>query len=151
MELNAEDLTPGISVDFAILADAVQAAGGKLYVLGGGWDTLFVASFPGRHHSLGIGLRIRVPWTMTHERLTVTIDLQDEDGKSIFEGRSLTHAFQVGRPKGLPEGSDVVVVRAFTFNNVPLPKPGGYSFVIGVDGVERSRLRFWARAAQLQA
>ena len=39
------------SVDFAILADAAQAIAGKLFLLGGGWDTLRVGGFPARHHT----------------------------------------------------------------------------------------------------
>ncbi len=133
------------SVEFAILADAVQAAAGKLYVLGGGWDTLFVAGFPARHHSLGIAVRVRVPWTWADRTISMTVDLQDEDGTSLFERGPLTHVFSVRRPPGLPDGSDIGLVRAFTFNNLPLPHAGGYSFRIGIEGVERDRLRFTAR------
>jgi hypothetical protein len=59
MDLAPDSLGP--TVDVALLADAVQAVRGKLFILGGGWDTLWVRSFPARHPSLAIGLRLRVP------------------------------------------------------------------------------------------
>jgi hypothetical protein len=139
------------SIDFAVLADAAQAIGGKLYLLGGGWDTLRVAGFPARHHTMAIGMRIRVPWTWTGRRTSLSIDLQDEDGHSLFERGRLVHLFEVGRPQNVPEGSDIGLVRAFTFNNVPLPKPGGYAFAIAVNDVEVERLRFMVRERPPQA
>jgi hypothetical protein len=133
------------SIEFAILADAVQASAGKLFILGGGWDTLFVRSFPARHPSLGIALRLRVPWTRAGDEITLVIDLENEDGVSIFGDKKLTHAFVTKPPTGFPEGSDMGVVRAFTFNNVPLPTPGSYAFVLSLDGEDRHRLRFFVR------
>ncbi|MDH3308361.1 MAG: hypothetical protein OEO77_12690 [Acidimicrobiia bacterium] len=137
-------LTP--SVDFALLADALHASGGKLYVLGGGWDTLWVRSFPARHHSLAIGVRVRVPWTDADRPMQLTIDLVDEDGHPVFN--TLHHEFRVSRPRGLPDGSDIGVVRAFTFNNVPFQTAGAFGFVLSIDGVERKRLRFQVRQRQ---
>lgn len=130
------------SVDFAILADAAQAISGKLFLLGGGWDTLRVGKFPARHHTMAIGLRVRIPWTWTGQPMTLSIDLQDEDGRSLFASGPLRHGFEVGRPPGAPEGSDIGLVRAFTFNHVPFPKSGGYAFVISLNDLEVDRLRF---------
>lgn len=140
-----DSMTLEPSVDFALIADAVQAVGGKLYVMGGGWDTLWVRSTPARHHSLAIGVRIRIPWTHAGVPLSVSIDLQDEDGQSVFKSGPLLHRLTVQRPSGLPDGSDIGVVRAFTFNNVPFLKAGGFSFVIAIDGAERKRIRFGVR------
>ena len=131
MELDPDAVVETLpQVDVAILADAVQAIAGKLYILGGGWDTLFVGRFPARHPSLGIALRMRVPWAFHEDRFKVTVDLVDEDGKSVFGDR---------------QGSDISVVRAFTFNSLPLARPGGFAFRILVDDQEVSRLRFWVR------
>jgi hypothetical protein len=113
------------SVDFAILADAAQALAGKLFLLGGGWDTLRVGGFPARHRPM-----------------TLSIDLQDEDGGSLFSSGPLRHGFEVGRPTGAPEGSDIGLVRAFTFNHVPFPRAGGYAFSISLNDLEVDRLRF---------
>ena len=132
-------LEPAIEV--AILADAVQAAAGKLYVLGGGWDTLLVPRFPARH-SMGIGVKVRIPWTMTGRDFTLAVELQDEDGRPVPNSARLRHGFRAVRPPHHPEGIDVSVVRALTFANVPLPGPGGYAFSVLLGDVERARLRF---------
>lgn len=142
MEFEPDSLLPAPEIDFAIIADGVHAANGKIYVLGGGWDTVFVGGFPARHHTLGLALRIRVPWTRTGEELTLTVDLVDEDGQSLFGERRPVQKFTVGRPPGLPDGNDVGFVRALTFNGLVFPKPGGYAFLVDIDGTERDRVRF---------
>jgi hypothetical protein len=144
------DLDPDVlntlpRVDVAMLADSVQAISGKLYILGGGWDTLFVSKFPARHPSLGIGIRFRVPWSFHADRFDVSIDLVDEDGNSVFGDRRVSQQIPVRRPDHLPSGSEISVVRAFTFNSLPLAKPGGFAFRVLVDDEEVTRLRFWVR------
>jgi hypothetical protein len=137
------DLVP--SVDFALLADAVQVVQGKLYVLGGGWDTLFVRGVPARYPALGVGLRVRVPWSYTDRGLVIGIDLQDEDGGRVLPGPPISQGVRVNRPSGIPEGSDVGIARSFTFNNLTFPSEGAYSFVISIDDDVASRLRFSVR------
>ena len=145
--LESPELNPAPQVEFAFIADAVQAVAGKLYVIGGGWDTLFVRSFPARHPTMGIGVRVRVPWSDVDE-FSLSVDLVDEDGTSLFKGRTLTQRIKVVRAIGMPVGGDMGVVRAFTFNNLTFPKSGGYSFRLLVDDVEVSRLRFRLRQRQ---
>ncbi len=124
-----------------MVADAVHAVGGKLYVLGGGWDMLWVGSFPIRHPSLGIGIRIRVPWSHIDE-FSLSVDLVDEDGKSLFGGKRFTQKIKVTRRLGRPAGSDTGITRAFTFNNLLFIRPGGYAFTIFVESTEVARIRF---------
>ncbi len=111
------------SVDIALLADAVQASRGKLFVLGGGWDVLTVRSLPARHPSMGIGLRVRVPWGWPGDDVRLEVELQDEDGKSVLPG-SLSAPVPVRRPEHLPEGQDVTLVRALTFPEVVFHRGG---------------------------
>lgn len=142
MDFGGGTLEP--SVDVALLADAVQASRGKLFVLGGGWDVLTVRSLPARHPSMGIGLRVRVPWGWPGDTVRLEVELQDEDGASILPG-PLTAPVPVRRPDHLPEGNDVTLVRALTFTNVVFRKEGAYSFVISIDGQVKERLRFMVR------
>jgi hypothetical protein len=135
----------GPTIDVALLADAVQAVRGKLFVLGGGWDTLWVRSFPARHPTMAIGLRLRVPTSWRAEVLDLSVDLQDADGAPLL-AKPLSH--QVKMPPGPADSpaSDFGVVRSFTFNNLLFSAEGSYSFVISVDDVPVSRLRFMVRA-----
>ncbi|MFZ0014747.1 MAG: hypothetical protein WAL25_11615 [Acidimicrobiia bacterium] len=136
----------GPSVDVALLADSVQAVRGKLFILGGGWDTLWVPRFPARHPSLAIGLRLRVPFTWDSEFLKLSVELQDEDGKGLLP-RALSHEIKL--PTSTTDAgsmTDFGVIRSFTFNNLRFDHEGPYSFVISVDDEPVSRLRFTVRA-----
>lgn len=135
----------GPTVDVALLADSVQAVRGKLFVLGGGWDTLWVRQLPARHPSLAIGLRLRVPLSWNSESLTLSVELQDADGKPMLP-RPLSH--DITLPTSPPQStsaSDFGLVRSFTFNNLRFEREGAYSFVISVDDQPVSRLRFAVR------
>ncbi|MGQ0848616.1 MAG: DUF6941 family protein [Actinomycetota bacterium] len=142
MELEPEPIQPAI--DFALLADAVQAVQGKLFILGGGWDTLYVGDFPVRHPSLAIALRVKVPWSAGARQLRVAVDLQDADGAQLLPGGELVHTVSLPRRDRM-ERADIGVVRSFTFSNLTFQRPGDYSFVITLDGQVVDRLRFTVR------
>jgi Family of unknown function (DUF6941) len=133
-------------VDVALLADSVQAVRGKLFVLGGGWDTLWVQRFPARHPSLAIGLRLRVPVRWQPEDLQLSVELQDEDGKPLLP-RPLTHQIRLPAERAsMSATTDFGIIRSFTFNNLRFDHEGAYSFVIAVDDEPVSRIRFVVRA-----
>ena len=135
----------GPTVDVALLADSVQAVRGKLFILGGGWDTLWVRQLPARHPSLAIGLRLRVPVSWNSESLTLSVELQDADGKPILP-RPLSHHIELPTNPAQSSGaSDFGLIRSFTFNNLRFEREGAYSFVISVDEEPVSRLRFTVR------
>ena len=122
----------GPTVDVALLADAVQAVR-ELFVLGGGWDTLWVRSFPARHPSMAIGLRLRVPTSWRADVLDLSVELQDADGAPLLS-KPLSH--QVRLP---PQPQCTLSHRFRCRSIVHLQQPalrerGSYSFVISVDG-----------------
>ena len=144
MEIAPDTLGP--AVDVALLADSVQAVRGKLYILGGGWDTLWVRGFPARHHSLAIGLRLRIPTSWHGGRLRLAVELQDADGAPLLP-QALTQDIEIPE-RSDPAITDLGLVRSFTFNNLVFPREGSYSFVISVDDEPVSRLRFRVRTRQ---
>ena len=136
----------GPTIDVALLADAVQAVRGKLFVLGGGWDTLWVREFPARHPSLAIGLRLRVPVSFQAESLNLAVELQDADGAAMLP-QPLAHDIRLpGDRSRFGDATDFGLVRSFTFNNLLFRAEGSYSFVVSVDSSPVSRLRFSVRA-----
>ena len=137
-ELSETSLRP--TLEFALLADAVAAVDGKLYVLGGGWDTLVVGHFPVRHHSLAIGLRLRIPWSSKAQNVRFSVGLQDADGTGLLPD-DIHHNIDVA-PRGNPDRQDFGIVRSVTFNNLTFQAPGDYSFVITLDPEDVHRLRF---------
>ncbi len=135
----------GPTVDVALLADSVQAVRGKLFVLGGGWDTLWVRRFPARHPSLAIGLRLRIPVSWDSDRISLAVELQDEDGKGLLPS-ALSHEIKLPPNRVHPAGAtDIGLIRSFTFNNLRFEHEGDYSFVISVDEEPVSRVRFTVR------
>ena len=147
MDLAPDSLGP--TVDVALLADAVQAVRGKLFVLGGGWDTLWVRTFPARHPSLAIGLRLRVPSSWGEEFLNVSVELQDADGASMLS-QPLAHTVRLPTHAQASATTDFGLIRSFTFNNLVFRKEGSYSFVISVDDEPVSRLRFSVKARPVE-
>jgi hypothetical protein len=138
----------GPTVDVALLADSVQAVRGKLFILGGGWDTLWVRSFPARHPSLAIGLRLRVPVSWGTDALSLSVELQDEDGAPLLP-RPLSHKIRLPDGPHSPSTTDFGLIRSFTFNNLLFQREGSYSFVISVDDEPVSRLRFAVRKREV--
>jgi hypothetical protein len=59
-----------------LLADAVQAVSGKLYILSGGWSLIGPDPAP-----TAIAIKIDLPWEMADRPHTLQLDLLDEDGQ----------------------------------------------------------------------
>ncbi len=92
-----------LRLDYLLVSDAAEAVGGKLYLLGGGWDRLLVPHLPGPPAApFAVAVGISVPWSMTNKKLRLSIDVLDADGGHV------THLaggeFEVGRPVGMRAG-----------------------------------------------
>ena len=119
-----------MEVEFLILADAVQAVNGKLYMLGGGWTTLHAATIP-TTHPLGIALGFRVPWQETNQVHRLEIRMVDADGAAIIQ--PMQAQLEMGRPPGLRAGADQTAVMAVNAA-VQLGKEGRYEVQVAVEG-----------------
>ena len=85
-----------------MLADAAQEAGGKLYILGGGWSVTGPEIPPS-----AVAMKIDVPWDQANVRHTWMLELVSEDGVPVeIEGQPvrLEGEFEVGRPPGAAPG-----------------------------------------------
>lgn len=100
------------------MADAAQVVGNKLYLLGGGWDLLTVnTGFP-IEQRCAIAVSVKVPWNETNQRHTFEIEVS-EDVPGTEAPRSLVKVggqFEVGRPPGIPLGSDQRIQLAIDMN-----------------------------------
>ena len=127
-----------METEWLILADAAQVVGGKLYLLGGGWDILTVNSRLPFVHSFGIAAAFSVPWNETNQPRDVQMEIQNEDGEVL-----LTAGFriEVGRPAGIPLGQ---AQRAQIAANLGLEfqKVGGYVVVVRIEGQDDRRFPF---------
>lgn len=127
-----------MEVEWLILADYAEIIGGKLYVMGGGWDTLTVnTGFP-MARSVGLAVAFSVSWNETNQRHNVEIEFLTEDGQTIGKvGAQL----EVGRPAGIKAGQGQ---RFQLAANVPLSLsgPGTYVIVARIEGQEARRVPF---------
>jgi hypothetical protein len=134
-----------------LLCDHAQEVGGKLYILGGGWSI-----FRGTPVTMGLAVKIAVPWDGANAPHSFTARLVTEDGTDPllvqpdatvasspiqFEGR-----FEAGRPAGVPPGSDLDAPFAVNIAGLPL-QPGRYEWRLAIDGEPIDRVAFTVMAA----
>ena len=130
----------------AMLADAAQVQGGKLFVLGGGYDTINTRKFPVVHRSLALVLVAEIEPDERHRDLEIQIELIDEDGHPA--GIEAKGKLRVGAPPNLPPGASSVVPMVSPFANVKFESPKGYTFIVRFEGDELTRVPF--RVVQVQ-
>jgi hypothetical protein len=124
----------------AMLADAAQVQSGKLFVLGGGFDTISVRKLPATHRSLSLAMVAEVGPDERQQDLELIVQLVDEDGAEV--GVTAKGKLRVGAPPNLPPGSPSVVPIVSPFHNVTFPEAKGYAFVISMNGTELTRVKF---------
>lgn len=138
-----------MQADYMVLADAVTASEGKLYIHGGGWDNVLTAVWPATL-TASVGILLRVPWGETNEEHTIELDIVDADGKSILPPPGpLRGAVNAGRPPQLEPGTDQVTPLAIVLNGTKIEKAGRYVVEFSIDGQEKARAPF--RVSQMMA
>jgi len=130
----------------AFLADAAQVTAGKLYVLGGAFDTVTARTFPAVHRSLAVVLIAEVGPGDRNRDLPIRIQLLDEDGGEL--GIESQGNLRVGAPSALPAGASSIVPLVSAFGNIRFPTPGGYVFRISHDDEELGQIPFRMRQPQ---
>lgn len=125
-----------MDIEFALVADAAEVVAGKLYLLGGGWDTYHAPTLPAPVR-LAVALGVRVEWEETNRSIPVRIAVEDDDGAPFAH---VDGAVSVGRPPTLPPGSAQVAKLAVNFS-LSLPQYGGYRVLVAVGEGEEERVR----------
>jgi hypothetical protein len=134
-----------------MLADSAQAAEGKLYILGGGWNIIGPEPSP-----FAIAIYIEVSWDLANMRHHWRLELMDSDGQAVLvptpmgeQALLLEGDVEVGRPPGVTPGTGLGVPLAINLGPLPLPPGGRYEwrFMIGDQKDENWRLPFSTRPA----
>ena len=121
-----------ISIPYMLLADSAESVGGKLYILGGGWDHIMIPNLPATSiKPFALALGITVPYTHTNRKFACTLELIDADGAEI--GDTLRFDLETGRPPGLTVGTAQTMPLAI-MTNPEFPAAGRYTFVAQIDG-----------------
>lgn len=111
-----------------LLADAAQAVGGKLYILGGGWSV----AGPGPV-TMGLAVKFEVPWDQANQKQRFRFSLVDSDERPVMvptpngdQPVQFGGEFEPGRPPGLRPGTPLDVMFAVNLGALPLPPDGRY-------------------------
>jgi len=120
-----------------LLADAAQAAEGKLYVLGGGWSITGPEPSP-----MALAIKIEVPWDQANQPHVCRLELLDSDGQPINaetpdgdEAEIFFEAnFEVGRPVGVKPGTPIDLPLAVNIPPLPLEPGGRFEWRLLIDG-----------------
>ncbi len=128
-----------MKVEWIILADHAETINNKLYLMGGGWETLTVnTAFPLRH-PCGIAVAFSVPWNETNQVHDIAVDIVDED--EAHELASISGQLEVGRPAGIRLGQSQRVQFALNLM-LELNQPGVYAVKAKIEGQELDRAVF---------
>jgi hypothetical protein len=132
-------------LDFLILADKAEAVGGKLYLMGGGFDRVGLSQLPGSAQ-LDVALGILVGYNETNQQHSFELRCEDADNGEVFP--AVQGSFEVGRPPGMGVGNEqraIIVLRG----PFPMKAAGDYSWVVSLDGERQPATRFRVEQAQL--
>ncbi|MDB4894506.1 MAG: hypothetical protein JWN15_768 [Firmicutes bacterium] len=115
-----------------LLADAAQAAEGKLFILGGGWSVTGPSPVPS-----AMAIKIEVPWNEANRKHKWLLSLVDSDGQPVLaqtptgEGPiEVGGEFEVGRPPGAP----LDLPLAINFGLLPLRPASRFVWRLSIDG-----------------
>ena len=118
-----------MDITFAQLADYANVSReGKLNLLGI-FDAIYSPKFPTVHPQMQIVIRFELPRIELGRLHKIEIHLVDEDGKKLF-GMDGSITVQNPSPRSPVVHSDQII----TINNLVIPKPGRYEFLILIDG-----------------
>lgn len=110
-----------------LLADAAQAVGGKLYILGGGWSMVEPQPTP-----MALAIKIELPWDRANMKHKFRLELLDIDERPVrvpvdqsneLEPLVIEGEFELGRPPGLKPGTALDIPLAFNLPPIAL-EPG---------------------------
>lgn len=137
-----------VTLDAFLLADAAQVQGGKLSMLGGGWDRIQVQNFPASHGPTSVAIVFRVSWNDANQPIPIKLYFQDQDGNNLPDAPMLEATFTTGRPPDLAQGSDILSPVAFNLPAIPFSKAGTYRLVLEIAGDVKARRPFQVMKAR---
>jgi hypothetical protein len=120
-----------------LLCDAAQELGGKLYILGGGWQQIFDLGQP---LNMALAIRLMLPWHAANKRMKLQIGLVTDEGEPVLTPPPLDQQpiriegdMEVGRPPGIKHGSALALTLAVPAYGMQLSR-GAYRWEVVVDG-----------------
>jgi hypothetical protein len=129
-----------MKIEYALLADAAQAAGGKIYVLGGGWNLFRSPSYPAPVQ-LAIAIGLGFTSSEIGIKYPLNVVIADEAGVAIVP--EMKGQVETGQPApDVPKTASVKIPVAININ-MSLPHAGTYGIVVTA-GPSTAQLSFEA-------
>jgi hypothetical protein len=123
-----------------MLADSAQVHSGKLFVLGGGFDTIRTRSVPAVHKALAVVMVIEVNPGERETNLSIEVTLMDEDMQPL--GPKASGTLRVGDTPSHRPGQVSVVPMAIPFFDLRFPREQAYVFRVSHQDEELTRIPF---------
>jgi hypothetical protein len=124
-------------VELLTVANHAEAVNGLLYLSGAGWTDHRRPIAPGGSLPIthfGVAIAILVGWEETNRRHRVVLRMENADGQEML---NMQADMEMGRPPGLPPGSDLRGVMAINAD-MQFPSAGIYRLIAAVADSERS-------------
>jgi hypothetical protein len=120
-----------------MLCDHVAVADGKFYINGGAWTVIGPNPTP-----QGIAVLLYVPWHDANRKIRLALELLNEDGSAVEvpgpaglpQPVRVDAEFEIGRPPGVREGSELPVPLPVNVGPMPLTPGARYVWQLTVNG-----------------
>jgi hypothetical protein len=132
-----------MQAEFAFLADSAEVVNGKLYIVGGSFDTIYAKQLPFNYRPFAFVMKLEMSPGELDRKHVIEVQVMDADGRRIATvGGDLVVARNSNLPPGWPQG----VLNVMNFVGFKFDKLGDYSFEIMANGSTVKSVRF--RVAQ---
>lgn len=129
-----------MKIEYALLADAAQAVGGKIFVLGGGWNLFRSPNFPAPVQ-LAVAVGLGFTFDEVGSKYPLSVVIADEAGVPIIP--EIKGQVETGQSApDVPRTATIKIPVAINVN-LSLPHPGTYGIVVTA-GTSTAQLSFEA-------
>jgi hypothetical protein len=129
-----------VKIEYALLADAAQAVGGKIFVLGGGWNLFRSPNFPAPVQ-LAVAIGLGFTFDEVGSKYPLSVVIADEAGVPIIP--EMKGQVETGQPAPDVPATATVKIPVAINVNLSLPHPGTYGIVVTA-GTSTAQLSFEA-------
>jgi len=129
-----------MKIEYALLADAAQAVGGKMFVLGGGWNLFRSPNFPAQVQ-LAVAIGLGFTTDEVGGKYPLSVVIADDAGVPIIP--EMKGQVETGQSApDVPKTATVKIPVAINVN-LSLPHPGQYGIIVTA-GASSAQLSFEA-------
>jgi hypothetical protein len=127
-------------IEFVILAERVEVLNGKLYMMGGGYDRLFLERPPPQTMPVTFAVGLLVPWEASGREHQLQFAVLDEAGNTVAASDQLV--VNLNSPPGLVDGESQRVMLAPLGGPVTFPSYGKFVLRVVLDGAVQKTVIF---------